>query len=103
MKPCNTSYTLTCKAQVNGQTYYTTSTLAYLPQNPYGGNTVKIDRSTQALLVRNETSGDKTWEKIIPFGFYDVSGLVRLQLMYRATTRPALQLSAGTTPTVAQM
>ena len=72
LKAQSQNYNLTCKAQINNQTFYTNSTLSYLPPNPYGGNTVKIDRSSGALLVRNETGGDKTWEKIIPFGYYDV-------------------------------
>ncbi|ORX39556.1 hypothetical protein BD324DRAFT_648197 [Kockovaella imperatae] len=71
LKAGSTKHNLTCKAQVHGQVYYTTSTLTYLPPNPYGGNTVKIDRKTQALLVRNETSGDKAWQTLIPFGYYD--------------------------------
>jgi hypothetical protein len=69
----STPYKLVCTAKGNGQTYKTNATLAYLPPNPYGGNTVKIDRRNGALVVRNETAGDKTWTKIIPFGFYDVS------------------------------
>jgi len=68
-----TPYNLTCKGTINGQTFYANSTLAYLPPNPYGGNTVKVDRTSGALIVRNETAGTKKWEKIIPFGFYDVS------------------------------
>ena len=73
LSPSKTQYNLTCKAQFNGQTFYTNSTLSYLPQNPYGGNTVKINRKTEALLVRNETSGDKTWQQLVPYGWYDVS------------------------------
>ena len=72
LKTQKTQYNLTCKATLNGQTFYANSTLAYLPPNPYGGNTVKIDRTSGALIVRNETAGSKKWEKIIPFGFYDV-------------------------------
>ncbi len=73
LKEQKTNYNLTCKGTINGQTFYANSTLAYLPPNPYGGNTVKVDRTSGALIVRNETSGTKNWEKIIPFGFYDVS------------------------------
>ena len=68
-----TWYNVTCKGTINGQTFYTNSTLAYLEPNPYGGNTVKVDRTSGALIVRNETAGTKQWEKILPFGFYDVS------------------------------
>ncbi len=73
LKVQKTNYNLTCKGTINGQTFYANSTLAYLPPNPYGGNTVKVDRTSGALIVRNETSGTKNWEKIIPLGFYDVS------------------------------
>lgn len=73
LKPQQTPYNLTCRAQINGQTFQTTSTLRYLIPNPYGGSTVKVDRASGALIVRNETAGEKEWRKIIPFGFYDVS------------------------------
>jgi hypothetical protein len=67
------AYNLTCKASINGQEFWTNSTLRYLPPNPHGGNTVKIDRKSGSLVVRNETGGSDAWERIIPFGFYDVS------------------------------
>ena len=76
LKASKTPYNLTCKATMNGQTFYANSTLAYLKPNPYGGNTVKVDRTSGALIVRNETAGTKKWEKFIPFGFYDVSRVV---------------------------
>lgn len=80
----STPYNLTCKGQVNGQTYYADSQIRYLPPNPYCGNTVKIDRRSGSLLVRNETAQSKTWEKLIPYGFYDVSFESR---WYRADSR----------------
>lgn len=83
LKAQKTAYNVTCKATINGQTFYANSTLAYLKPNPYGGNTVKVDRTSGALIVRNETAGTKEWEKIIPFGFYDVSA--RDRLGYRRT------------------
>jgi hypothetical protein len=84
----STPYNLTCEAKGNGQTYTTYATLSYLPPNPYGGNTVKVDRKSGALVVRNETAGDTTWKKIIPFGFYDVSYESRVLFtnICRATT-----------------
>lgn len=86
------NYNITCKATIDGQTFYARSKLAYLPPNPYGGNTVKLDRASGALMVRNETAGTKEWERIIPFGFYDVrlDGVepVRGADARRATIRP---------------
>jgi hypothetical protein len=70
----SSAYSLSCKATLGNQTFATNASLYYMPPNPYGGNTVKVDRTSGgALLVRNETAGEKAWTKIIPFGFYDVS------------------------------
>lgn len=67
-----TSLDITCKATLNGQVFSDNTTLAYLPPNPYGGNSVKIDRKSGALIIKNSTT-DAEWEKVIPFGWYDVS------------------------------
>jgi hypothetical protein len=75
LAPQQASYGLSCTATLgasNQTTFATNASLLYLPPNPYGGNTVKVDRRSGALLVRNETAGAKAWEKLIPFGFYDV-------------------------------
>jgi hypothetical protein len=76
LKPQQSAYGLSCKATLGSQTFATNASLLYLPPNPFGGNTVKVDRRSGALLVRNETAGEKSWEKIIPFGFYDVRALM---------------------------
>ena len=75
LKACATPYNLTCKATINGQEFWTNSTLSYLPPNPYGGNVVKVDRTSGALIVKNDT-GNGEWDKIIPFGWYDVSVVI---------------------------
>ncbi|RXK41135.1 hypothetical protein M231_01538 [Tremella mesenterica] len=61
------SYIVTCTAQA-GVNIFTVETEAwYLPPNPYGGSTVKVDRHSGALMVEEEDR----WEKIFPFGWYD--------------------------------
>ena len=67
---------ITCKATVGNMTYWSNSTINYLPQNPYGGSVVKIDRRTGGLLVKNASA--TSYESFIPFGFYDVSRHIRL-------------------------
>lgn len=93
-----TPYNLTCKGEVNGQTFYTGSQVRYLPPNPYGGNTVKVNRTSGALLVRNETAGEKQWNQLFAYGFYDVSALyqrlTRLIAVHSRTTRPLPYLMA---------
>ena len=96
LKAGKTKYNLTCKASIDGQTFYTNSTLSYLPPNPNNGSTVKIDRLSGTLLVRNETAGTKTWEKLIPYGFYDVSRCLPLypkpnrRQSYNSTSDPTV-------------
>lgn len=61
---------LTCIANLEGQEYKDTTQLLYLPENPYNGSSVKIDRETGYLKVQYEANG--AWKTILPFGFYDV-------------------------------
>ncbi|KDQ07519.1 hypothetical protein BOTBODRAFT_166906 [Botryobasidium botryosum FD-172 SS1] len=66
-------YNLTCTASFhNGQTFHSTSKLFYLPPNPYGGSTTKVDYRTGGLLVRPK--GKTDYEPIFPFGFYTSFG-----------------------------
>jgi hypothetical protein len=55
---------------LNGAVFEDTTELFYLPPNPWGGSTVKLDRRTNALWVKQ---GSSDWDKTIPFGWYDVS------------------------------
>lgn len=86
----STPYNLTCTANLNGQTFYANTSLSYLPPNPYGGNTVKVDRRSGALVVRNETAGQKTWTRIIPYGWYDVSEIFNHSEQRTANWRRAI-------------
>ena len=65
--------TLRCVASLRGQKFTDTTELLYLPYNPYHGSTVKLDRRSGALWARNDVSRSPGWEKLIPFGWYDVS------------------------------
>lgn len=58
-----------------------TTELYYLPENPSGGSTVKMDMATGGLLVQRKNENDaasieggldgkESWEPLIPFGFY---------------------------------
>lgn len=67
----STPYNVTCRATHEGQTFSDVAQLSYLPPNPYGGSTVKIDRKSGALLVRNESLSNPQWERLMPFGWYD--------------------------------
>jgi hypothetical protein len=66
-------YQLTCKAEVSGQTYTDTTELLYLPPSYFaGGSMVKIDRRSGAFLIFNGDFLTPRWDKMIPFGWYDV-------------------------------
>ena len=69
LKASSESYDLQCTVQIGEETFRSKSELWYLPQNPHGGSTVKIDRLSGALMTQREWG----WEKIVPFGWYDVS------------------------------
>lgn len=70
LSPSSTPYTVTCTATFgsSGATYTSTTKLSYLPPNPYGGNTVKMDLTTGGLLVKGPS--DATYKPFFPFGFY---------------------------------
>lgn len=71
--PSTTAYTVTCTAKfAGGATYTSTTKLAYLPPNPYGGNTVKMDMATGGLLVKGPS--DTAYKPFFPFGFYTQYG-----------------------------
>lgn len=61
---------ITCTASIplggSKGTFHAASQLFFLPPNPFGGNTVKFEARTGALLVKQ----GKSWEPIWPFGFY---------------------------------
>lgn len=64
-------YNITCSAQrldKTNQTFVVDSTLRYLPPNPYGGSTVKLDRRTGGLLVQEEAG----WVPLFSTGYYTV-------------------------------
>lgn len=64
-------YNITCSAQrldKTNQTFVVDSTLRYLPPNPYGGSTVKLDRRTGGLLVQEQAG----WVPLFPTGYYTV-------------------------------
>jgi hypothetical protein len=48
--------TIRCVATLDDQTFTDTAELLYLPPNPYGGSTVKLDRRSGPLWVRNESA-----------------------------------------------
>jgi len=49
----------------DGSTFFATSEVKYLPPNPYGGSTTKIDTKTGALVVKKNSG---LWEPMIAFG-----------------------------------
>lgn len=62
-------YGLACSVRsAAGQTFAAESALRFLPPNPHGGSTVKLDRRTGGLLVQQENS----WQPLLPTGFYTV-------------------------------
>jgi hypothetical protein len=70
LSPSTDPSRITCTATMGNQTYTDTTDLLYLPENPYNGSSVKIDRKTGYLKVQYEAGQE--WEKVLPFGFYDV-------------------------------
>lgn len=65
------SYSIECSSRRIGafsQTFFASSALRYLPPNPFNGSTVKLDRRTGGLLVREADD----WEPFLPTGFYTV-------------------------------
>jgi hypothetical protein len=67
--PRGEPYDVTCIAKrvLHCDVFQATTLLFYLPANPYGGSTVKIDMATGGLLVKR----GRRWEPIFPFGFYN--------------------------------
>lgn len=66
--PRSEPYDVICIARriLHCEVFEATTQLFYLPANPYGGSTVKIDMATGGLLVKR----GRRWEPIFPFGFY---------------------------------
>lgn len=71
LDPSTNPHDVTCVANLAGEDYTDTTQLVYLPENPYNGSSVKIDRETGYLKVQYEAG--EPWETVLPFGFYDVS------------------------------
>lgn len=71
LEPSSDPHSITCTATLAGQEYTDETRLMYLPENPYNGSTVKIDRKTGYLKVQYEAG--QAWRTVLPFGFYDVS------------------------------
>ncbi|KAG8962501.1 hypothetical protein FRC03_004186 [Tulasnella sp. 419] len=74
LKPRAEPYRLECTA-LNPRTlqkFSTSSSLQYLPPNPYGGSVVKTDLRTGGLLVKPLDKDIKTaqYEPFFPYGFY---------------------------------
>ncbi|KAF8310762.1 hypothetical protein DL93DRAFT_2084137 [Clavulina sp. PMI_390] len=82
------NFTISCSARItsgsvssarnqSGGAEYTTQTqLIYLPPNPWGGSTTKLDSRTGATLVKSLGRDGGSYEPIMPFGFYDSTGFV---------------------------
>jgi hypothetical protein len=70
LSPSTDPASITCTAQHGNTTYTDTFKLMYLPENPYNGSSVKIDRKTGYLKVQYEAGQE--WKQVLPFGFYDV-------------------------------
>ena len=70
LKPRLEPYNVTCSAtSLDGHATYTDSTLVkYLPPNPYGGSTVKMDLQSGGLVARRK--GESQYQPIVPYGFY---------------------------------
>jgi len=70
LDPSSKPKRLECLGTILGsaESYAHTSTLLYLPPNPFGGSTARLDARTGALVVKGSTS--ETWEPIWPFGMY---------------------------------
>jgi len=65
------AYDISCSARrvdAVDQTFSSSSALRYLPPNPFGGSTVKLDRRTGGLLV--DEAG--RWVPLLYTGFYTV-------------------------------
>lgn len=71
LDPSTEAHSITCTATLSDQEYKDVTQLMYLPENPYNGSSVKIDRKTGYLKVKYEAG--QAWETVLPFGFYDVS------------------------------
>ena len=70
LSPSTDPASMTCTAQYGNATYTDTTELMYLPENPFNGSSVKIDRKTGYLKVQYEAGQE--WKQVLPFGFYDV-------------------------------
>jgi hypothetical protein len=70
LTPSTNPASITCTAQHGNTSYTDTTELMYLPENPYNGSSVKIDRKTGYLKVQYEAGQE--WKQVLPFGFYDV-------------------------------
>lgn len=68
--PSTDAHDITCVATYGDQEYTDRTQLMYLPENPYNGSSVKVDRVTGYLKVQYEAG--QPWETVLPFGFYDV-------------------------------
>lgn len=68
VKPQVQAHNITCTAKpvLHHGVFEATTTLRFLPPNPFGGSMVKTDMATGGLLVQKEGY----WEPIVPFGFY---------------------------------
>lgn len=73
LSPSTNPASITCTAQHDNTSYTDTTELMYLPENPYNGSSVKIDRKTGYLKVQYEAGQE--WKQVLPFGFYDVRRL----------------------------
>lgn len=65
-------YKIKCIASHGEKTYEDETEVSYLPPNPYGGSTVKLDRRTGGMKILRKDG----WEEMFPFGWYDVSPLL---------------------------
>ena len=70
LSPSTDPTSITCTAQHGNTSYTDTTELMYLPENPYNGSSVKIDRKTGYLKVQYQAGQE--WKQVLPFGFYDV-------------------------------
>lgn len=71
LDPSTDPRSISCSATHGDQEYTDSAELVYLPENPYNGSSVKIDRRSGYLQVQYEAG--EAWETVLPFGFYDVS------------------------------
>ncbi|KAH9929422.1 uncharacterized protein B0H18DRAFT_1117456 [Fomitopsis serialis] len=78
LTPQKSAYDVSCSATYasaeGSQTYQASASLSYLPDPTEGGNVVKLDARTGALLAKPTNNQEGEYETVLPVGFYTAFG-----------------------------